>query len=64
MPLVRPQSSPKSLANLPSIPRAFELLHGGGYRGNGGRREGKDGVATKGEEGTTGKRENLFEYLG
>lgn len=75
MPLVRPQSSPKSLANLPSV-----LAHSscstekgreemgidargkrdatragdkGGGRGEGG-----------GKEGPTGRRENLFEYLG
>lgn len=45
--------------------RAFELLHEGGNRGNGSRREGKTGCdGGGGREGTTGRRENLFEYLG
>lgn len=60
---MRPQSSPKSLANLPSVPRAFELLHGGeGTEETGVDARRKRGVQRG--EGTTGRRENLFEYLG
>lgn len=52
---MRPQSSPKSLANLPSVLAHSSCLHGGG--GNGGRRERKTGRdGSEGRERLEGER--------
>jgi len=56
LPLVRPRSSPKSLANLPSVPRAFELLH----RARGGEENEIDARNDEGRGGSgRGRRERL-----
>jgi len=55
------RSSPKSLANLPSVSRAFDSLP---ETGRAATRGGWSGVGGEGRRGRSGRGENLFEYLG
>ncbi|KAL0108049.1 hypothetical protein PUN28_014958 [Cardiocondyla obscurior] len=55
----RSRSSPKSLANLPSV-----LAHSSCLREGGNGRIDARGGNGKRKKGTAGRRENLFEYLG